>query len=113
MADVAPLVGFNRALVRQGLAVMAGRNRPGLVALGDVAKINSSPKSYHLGYLLGPRLNAGGRIGKADLGARLLTTSDIHEAQALAERLDALNLERREIEADRSGPRRKEHDDRD
>lgn len=99
VADVAPLVGFNRALVRQGLTVMAGRNRPGLVALGDVAKINSAPKAYHLGYLLGPRLNAGGRIGKADLGARLLTTADIHEAQALAEKLDALNVERREIEA--------------
>ena len=99
VADVAPLVGFNRALVRQGLTVMAGRNRPGLVALGDVAALNSAPKAYHLGYLLGPRINAGGRIGKADLGARLLTTTDIHEAQALAERLDALNKDRREIEA--------------
>ena len=99
VADVAPLVGFNRALVRQGLTVFAARSRPGLVALADVAKINSAPKAYHLGFLLGPRINAGGRIGKADLGARLLTTTDIHEAQALAERLDALNLERREIEA--------------
>ena len=99
VADVAPLIGFNRALVRQGLKVMAGRKRPGLVALGDVAKINAAPKAYHLGYLLGPRLNAGGRIGKADLGARLLTTPDIHEAEALAERLDVLNTERREIEA--------------
>ncbi len=99
VADVAPLVGFNRALVRQGLVVMAQRKRPGLVALGDVAALNSAPRAYHLGYLLGPRINAGGRIGKADLGTRLLTTTDSNEAQALAERLDALNSERREIEA--------------
>ena len=99
VADVAPLVGFNRALVRQGLAVMAGRTRPGLVALGDAAKLNTTPRAYHLGYLLGPRINAGGRIGEANLGARLLTTADPHEAAALAERLNALNAERREIEA--------------
>ena len=99
VADVAPLVGFNRALVRQGLKVMAARNRPGLVALADVAKINTAPRAYHLGYLLGPRINAGGRIGKADLGTRLLTAEAPHEAEALAERLNALNMERREIEA--------------
>lgn len=99
VADVAPLVGFNRALVRQGLTIMAGRTRPGLVALGDVAKLNSAPRAYHLGYMLGPRINAGGRIGKANLGARLLTTADQSEADALAERLNALNAERREIEA--------------
>lgn len=99
VADVAPLVGFNRALVRQGLTVMAARNRPGLVALGDAAKINSAPRAYHLGYLLGPRINAGGRIGKADLGTRLLTATEPHEAEALAERLNILNVERREIEA--------------
>ena len=99
VADVAPLVGFNRALVRQGLTVMAARNRPGLVALGDVSKINSAPKAYHLGYLLGPRINAGGRIGKADLGTRLLTASEPHEAEALAERLNTLNTERRDIES--------------
>jgi len=99
VADVAPLVGFNRALVRQGLTVMAARNRPGLVALGDVAKINTAPRAYHLGYLLGPRINAGGRIGKADLGTRLLTATESHEAEALAERLNTLNVERREIEA--------------
>lgn len=99
VADVAPLVGFNRALVRQGLTVMAARTRPGLVALGDVAKINTAPRAYHLGYLLGPRINAGGRIGKANLGTRLLTAQDPHEADALAERLNELNSERREIEA--------------
>ncbi|MEO1918535.1 MAG: single-stranded-DNA-specific exonuclease RecJ [Paracoccaceae bacterium] len=99
VADVAPLIGFNRALVRQGLAVMANRQRIGLVALSDVARMNSTPSSYHLGYLLGPRINAGGRVGTADLGARLLATDDASEAAALAERLDALNTERREIEA--------------
>ena len=99
VADVAPLIGFNRALVRQGLSVMANRNRVGLVALSDVARMNSAPSSYHLGYLLGPRINAGGRVGAADLGARLLATNDPSEADALAERLDALNTERRDIEA--------------
>lgn len=100
VADVAPLVEANRALVVQGLKVMARRARPGLVALGDVARMNTTPTPYHLGFLLGPRVNAGGRIGEANLGARLLATTDPHEARALAERLDALNTERREIEAE-------------
>ncbi len=99
VADVAPLVGANRALVRQGLKVMAKRGRPGLVALADVARLDTAPTSYHLGFLLGPRVNAGGRIGKADLGARLLSTTDPAEAAALAERLDQLNSERRDIES--------------
>ncbi|MFV2053139.1 single-stranded-DNA-specific exonuclease RecJ [Aliiroseovarius sp. YM-037] len=99
VADVAPLIGVNRALVRQGLKVMAQRNRPGLVALSDVARMDSKPNSYHLGFLLGPRVNAGGRIGQADLGARLLATNDTNEAQALAQRLDDLNTERRDVEA--------------
>ena len=98
VADVAPLKGVNRALVRQGLKVMGQRARPGLVALCDVGRLDTAPKSYHLGFVLGPRVNAGGRIGKADLGARLLSATDPHEAQAMAERLDALNTERREIE---------------
>ncbi len=98
VADVAPLVGVNRALVRQGLKVMARRERPGLVALADVARMDQAPNTYHLGFLLGPRVNAGGRIGAADLGARLLATDDMAEAVALAERLDLLNTERREIE---------------
>jgi single-stranded-DNA-specific exonuclease len=98
VADVAPLIGANRALVRQGLAVMARRERIGLVALADVARMESAPTAYALGFLLGPRVNAGGRIGKADLGARLLATRDPHEAKALAERLDQLNTERRTIE---------------
>ncbi|MCV2864565.1 single-stranded-DNA-specific exonuclease RecJ [Albidovulum sediminicola] len=98
VADVAPLVGVNRAFVRQGLKVLARRERLGLRALADVARMDQAPTPYHLGYLLGPRINAGGRIGAADLGARLLATTDPHEAQALAERLDTLNTERREIE---------------
>ncbi|SHF18258.1 exonuclease RecJ [Litoreibacter ascidiaceicola] len=99
VADVAPLVGVNRALVRQGLKVMAARQRIGLRVLSDVARMETAPTSYHLGFLLGPRINAGGRIGAPDLGARLLSTNQEHEAQALAERLDTLNTERREIEA--------------
>jgi single-stranded-DNA-specific exonuclease len=99
VADVAPLLGVNRAFVRQGLKVMAGRNRPGLRALSDIARLDSAPRAYHLGYVLGPRINAGGRIGAADMGARLLATRDAAEAEALATRLDHLNTERREIEA--------------
>lgn len=99
VADVAPLIGVNRAFVRQGLAVMARRARPGLAALSDVARLDAAPAAWHLGFLLGPRINAGGRVGKADLGARLLSTTDPAEAAALAERLDALNGERRAIEA--------------
>ncbi|WP_108483397.1 single-stranded-DNA-specific exonuclease RecJ [Oceaniglobus ichthyenteri] len=99
VADVAPLIGVNRALVRQGLKVMARRARPGLVALADVARMDGAPTPYHLGFLLGPRVNAGGRIGAADLGARLLTTDNLTEAQAFAERLDLLNTERRDIES--------------
>tara|TARA_R110002033_G_scaffold15573_5_gene43910 strand:+ start:716 stop:2458 length:1743 start_codon:yes stop_codon:yes gene_type:complete len=99
VADVAPLIGVNRAFVRQGLRVMAARERPGLAALADVARLDTAPAAYHLGYLLGPRINAGGRIGQADLGARLLATTDPHEAAAMAEKLDMLNTERRDIEA--------------
>ena len=98
VADVAPLRGVNRALVRSGLQVMARRERPGLVALADVSRLDSAPSSHHLGFVLGPRVNAGGRIGQADLGARLLASRDRHEAEALAERLDGLNTERREVE---------------
>lgn len=99
VADVAPLVGLNRALVRQGLKVMARRERVGLTALSDIARLDSAPTPYHLGFVLGPRVNAGGRIGAADLGARLLATADKAEAEALAERLDKLNTERRDVEA--------------
>ncbi len=99
VADVAPLIGVNRALVRQGLKVMARRERVGLRALADIARMDQAPTAYALGFLLGPRVNAGGRIGQADLGARLLSTDSASEATALAERLDVLNTERRAIEA--------------
>ena len=98
IADVAPLIGVNRAFVRQGLVVMGRRARPGLVALSDVARLDTSPSAYHLGYVLGPRINAGGRVGKADMGARCLSATTLDEAQSLAERLDGFNSERREIE---------------
>ncbi|HEU4394996.1 MAG TPA: DHHA1 domain-containing protein, partial [Planctomycetota bacterium] len=99
VADVAPLVGLNRALVRQGLAVMAARRRPGIAALAEVGRVRGALDAYALGFVLGPRVNAGGRVGAADLGARLLATADPHEAAALAARLDALNTARRDIEA--------------
>ncbi|PSC03173.1 single-stranded-DNA-specific exonuclease RecJ [Alsobacter soli] len=98
VADVVPLVGLNRAFVRQGLAVMKARARVGLRALCDVARLDGPPRPYHLGYLLGPRINAGGRIGDAALGARLLMTSDELEAQSIAATLDRLNGERQAIE---------------
>ena len=98
VADVAPLIGVNRAFVVQGLKIMARRARIGLVALSDVGGLDTAPKAYHLGFVLGPRINAGGRIGQADLGARLLSCRDPHEASALAEKLDMLNSERRAIE---------------
>jgi single-stranded-DNA-specific exonuclease len=97
VADVAPLTGVNRAFVRQGLKVMARRERPGLRALADIARMDQAPTSYALGFLLGPRVNAGGRIGQADLGARLLATDNDQEALSLAARLDQLNTDRREI----------------
>lgn len=99
VADVAPLTGVNRAFVRQGLSVMAKRQNAGLVALADCAKLDTAPSSHHLGYVLGPRINAGGRVGKADLGARLLATDSPEEAQGIAARLEDLNTERRGIEA--------------
>ena len=91
VADVAPLTGLNRALVTQGLKVMSSRSRPGLTALADVAGLDTPPAAYHLGYVIGPRVNAGGRVGRADLGARCLAATDPDEARALADRLDELN----------------------
>ncbi len=99
VAAVAPLVGVNRAFVRQGLLVMARRERPGLVALSDVARLDSAPNAFHLGFLLGPRINAGGRVGRADLGALCLSCTDGRQAERLAAELDALNRDRRAIEA--------------
>lgn len=99
VADVAPLVGVNRAFVRQGLTIMARRERPGLVALSDVARLDSAPSAFHLGFLLGPRINAGGRVGRADLGAQCLSCTDPRLAEKYAAELDDLNRERRAIEA--------------
>ena len=99
VCDVVPLHGLNRAFVTQGLKVMAQRRNPGLVALSDVAKLSERPDSFHLGFMLGPRVNAGGRVGEAGLGATLLSTEDASEARDLAGRLDRYNAERRELEA--------------
>ncbi len=99
VCDVVPLVGVNRALVAQGLKVAAKRGNAGLAALADVAGVRERLDAYHLGYLLGPRVNAGGRVGNADLGARLLACDDPAEAAELARRLDEFNRERQEIEA--------------
>ena len=98
VADVVPLKGLNRAFVTQGLKVMRERSRPGLAALADVARLNSAPEAWHLGFLLGPRINAGGRIGEAGLGARLLMTTQAHEAEPIAAQLDQLNRERQVVE---------------
>lgn len=99
VCDVVPLKGVNRALVTQGLKVMAGRTNPGIAALSDVCGVKERPEAFHCGYILGPRVNAGGRVGKSDLGARLLATEDANEAADLARRLDDFNRERQEIEA--------------
>ncbi|WP_330082582.1 single-stranded-DNA-specific exonuclease RecJ [Methylocystis iwaonis] len=98
VADVAPLSGLNRAFVAKGLQVMRNRARPGLAALMDAARMDGPPRAYHLGFALGPRINAGGRIGDAGLGARLLTLSDTIEAAHIARELDRLNAERQGIE---------------
>lgn len=100
VCDIVPLTGLNRALVRQGLKIMAERRNVGLAALADVARLKEAPGAYHLGFMLGPRVNAGGRVGQADLGARLLSSDDPHEVGALALRLDEFNAERRAIERD-------------
>jgi single-stranded-DNA-specific exonuclease len=98
VADVAPLVGLNRAFVAKGLIALRRRDHVGHTALMDVAKLSGPPEAWHLGFLLGPRINAGGRIGRADLGVRLLLEPDISEAARIAAELDRLNGERRLIE---------------
>lgn len=99
VCDVVPLTGVNRALVTQGLKVIGRRHNAGLRALADISGVSEMPEAYHLGFIFGPRVNAGGRVGAADLGAQLLTTDDPAEANKLAQRLDGFNSERREIEA--------------
>jgi single-stranded-DNA-specific exonuclease len=98
VADVVPLIGLNRAFVAKGLIALRRRERPGHVSLMDVARLNGPPQAWHLGFLLGPRINAGGRIGRADLGVRLLIESDPIEAARIATELDRLNQERQTIE---------------
>lgn len=100
VCDVVPLTGVNRALVAAGLARLRQAPPTGLRALAEVARIDKPLAPFHLGYVLGPRLNAGGRIGDAGLGARLLSTDDPEEARETAELLDATNTERRQLEAD-------------
>lgn len=99
VADVAQLRGLNRAFVAQGLKIMAKRRNTGLDALIAASRLSRAPLCSDLGFALGPRINAGGRVGKSDLGVRLLTTEDVEEAKAIAEELDHLNTERRTIEA--------------
>jgi single-stranded-DNA-specific exonuclease len=99
VADVAQLRGLNRAFVAQGLKVMAQRRNVGLSALIDASRLTRAPTCTDLGFALGPRINAGGRVGKSDLGVRLLTTDDPAEAEAIAAELERFNEERRAIEA--------------
>ena len=100
VADVVPLIGLNRAFVAKGLIALRRRERPGPVSLMDVARLSGPPEAWHLGFLLGPRINAGGRIGRADLGVKLLLENDPIEAARLAAELDRLNRERQAIEQD-------------
>ncbi|MCW4114463.1 single-stranded-DNA-specific exonuclease RecJ [Aurantimonas sp. MSK8Z-1] len=98
VCDVVPLIGFNRALVVKGLQVLRQQQNAGLRALARIARISGPLDSYHLGFLIGPRINAGGRIGEAHLGSRLLTIAEASEADALAEQLHVLNAERQAME---------------
>ena len=98
VADVVPLHGLNRAFVAKGLIALRRREHPGPTALMDVARLSGPPEPWHLGFLLGPRINAGGRIGQADLGVRLLLEEDPGEAARIAGELDRLNRERQQIE---------------
>ena len=98
VCDVVPLININRAFVRQGLAILRKRNNKGLRALCDVAMLQETPTAYHLGFVLGPRVNAGGRVGKAPMGSHLLSSQDDEEVTALAQQLNAYNLERKALE---------------
>ena len=98
ICDVTQLVGFNRALTSQGLKIMSDWENSGLKALMEVAGAKGPASVFHAGFVLGPRINAGGRIGRSDLGARLLSTDDANEAIDLAHQLDALNVARKDVE---------------
>ena len=99
VCDVVPLLGLNRAYVRQGLKIMALRNNLGLKSLIDKSGISEAPSAFHLGFVLGPRINACGRVGEASLGNKLLCAKDAFYAEALAEKLNEFNDKRKEIEA--------------
>ena len=98
VADVVPLQGLNRAFVTQGLKIAARRGNAGLTSLFDVARVDEPPSPYHLGYVIGPRVNAGGRVGEAGLGTELLISDDALASQPMAQTLDRYNQERRAIE---------------
>ncbi len=98
VADVVPLTGLNRAFVAKGMIALRRRDHIGLTALMDAARLSGPPEPWHLGFLLGPRINAGGRIGRADLGVRLLLEEEPSEAARIAAELDRLNRERQQIE---------------
>jgi len=100
VADVVPLIGLNRAFVAKGLIALRQRRRVGHTSLMDVARLNGPPEAWHLGFLIGPRINAGGRIGRADLGVRLLIEEDPDAAAKIATELDRLNRERQVIEVE-------------
>jgi len=100
VCDVVPLIGVNRAFVRQGLRVMSNSTNIGINALLNVARNKGAADTYTAGFVLGPRVNAGGRVGKSDLGTRLLSTQDEVEAHDIAMQLEQLNIERRTIEAE-------------
>lgn len=98
VCDVMPLQGLNRAFVKIGLKVIASRNNIGLATLSNIAKITIAPQAYHLGFVFGPRINAGGRVGEGMLGTTLLSTEDPIEALKIAQRLEELNEERKVVE---------------
>ncbi len=98
VCDVVPLTGINRAFVAQGLRIMAMRLNAGINALADLAAVSEAPNAFHAGFVFGPRVNAGGRVGEADLGWRLLSTEDTLEARVVAKKLHEYNAERKMIE---------------
>ena len=100
VCDVVPLIGLNRAIVKQGLKILKIKNNLGLKTLLDICKIESNPSIYHLGFMLGPRINAGGRVGKCSHGANLLLDTDPKNAFKLASELDQFNKERQILEKD-------------
>ncbi len=100
VCDIVPLLGINRAFVKQGLKVLSKRKNLGLKALCDVGKLNQQPTTHSLGYIIGPRINAGGRLGNSDIGVKLLSENDEEVANGLALKLDDLNSNRKNIEKD-------------